>query len=99
MKMQMFSDEELTIPIDSISFGRVNIGTSKEITVYILNESINNIDKLKFIPQNKEVTVSYAPRRIGKKDSAPVKLVWTPSLKIKKGLNVEVRVEGVMVYE
>ena len=99
--MKIFEDRKLTKEIKLIHFGEVKAGSSKEKTVYLLNDSNAILRKLKFhFPNAKKekIKVVLAPVKLKFNESGKVILKWSPSLNFKRALNVEMKVEGEEVY-
>lgn len=96
--MKMFKDKSLKEPIDFISFGETEVGSSKIVEVYFYNNSEQKLKELKFLAGS-EVQVLSAPVELLKESMAPVVFKWTPSVTLKKALNIQVEIQGVKVYE
>jgi len=83
--------------ISFIDFGIVEVGKSKEVTVIVENDSTAYLENLVF--KCEDVKVLEAPIRLDPNASGVVKLLWVPSISLKKPLKAELKVEGIEVYK
>lgn len=82
--------------IKLVEFGMVEVGTSRTVEVLVLNDTEARLRNMIFKCEGVEVLE--APVSLEPNDSGVVKLKWTPSLNIKKGLRAELKVEGLEIY-
>ena len=82
--------------VQNIDFGIVEVGTTKTVEYQLLNDEGTFVDlieiKLADVPEAKEVTLSRYQAELGKDNQASFTLTWTPTLEIKKGLQLDVKV-------
>lgn len=84
--MKFFADKELREPLNIIHFGRVEVGTTKEINIYLLNNSKAILTNLQFIIKGPflpptELIEVWEPITIQPGQVGEVKLRWEPRLK------------------
>jgi len=96
--MKLYADKEMKKPIYFVPFGEVQIGASKEMVVFVHNESLNTIKDLEFFVHVPEVELLSGPRVLEGKGVESLTVKWTPSVTVKRGLNVDIDWEGVEVY-
>jgi len=90
--------------IDNINFDEVFVGDVKEVEYFLYNDTgteVSNIDiKLysEFSELLNEIKVIEYPKFLTAEDQGSVRIKWTPSLKIKKALNVKIRVSGIETW-
>lgn len=92
--MKMYRDPELKEEISQIDFGEVEIGQSKEMTVYLLNERDTLLKNLNFSFKNKDVEVIESPRALSPRQITKLVVRWTPNLQIKSALKIDLLVRG-----
>lgn len=92
--MKMFRDPELEEEISQIDFGEVEIGQSKEVTVYLLNERDTLLKNLNFSFKNTDVEVVTSPRTLSPRQISKLTVRWTPNLQIKKALKIDLVIRG-----
>jgi len=102
--MKIFKDKDLKEEIKSISFGKVKVGQSKEVTVWLYNDSTGILTNLVFefygptLPPTEKIEIVKAPVTIQPGKAEPLTLRWKPSAKFKKALEVGIKVTGEIVY-
>ena len=101
--MKMYKDQDLKEEIKFIHFGKVEAGSSKTVTVWLQHTNktaiLTNL-KFKFpsLPKTEKLEVVNAPITIQPKAKAPLTLKWSPSKSFKQALEVEIILEGEIVY-
>ena len=102
--MKIFADKELKKEIKTINFGKVKVGESKEVTVWLYNDSKGILTNLAFeffgstLPPTEKIEIVEAPVTIQPGKAEPLTLRWKPSSKFEKALEVGLRVTGELVY-
>jgi len=102
--MKIFADKELKKEIKTIHFGKVKVGESKEVTVWLYNNSKGILTNLDFeltgpeLPPSEKIEIVEAPVTIQPGKAEPLTLRWKPSAKFEKALEVGLRVTGELVY-
>ena len=105
--MKIYEDEACTKPLDFIDFGEVYAGESKEVIIYVKNDSDKAILKeftIKYIlPKEKpnllgeKLDVKF-PERVLPNSIELVALSWFPSLNFKDALQIEIEIEAKESY-
>lgn len=91
----IYADKELTKPIDAIRYDEpVEVGTVKEITIYIHNDSQYTIANLEYSCDNEHVTFKVAPNIINGYDTHDVVIAYTPPLDLRVALEAKVNIDG-----
>jgi len=101
--MKIFKDPDLKKEIKAINFGKVKVGQSKEVTVWLLNDSKGILTNLAFefsgpLPPSEKIEVVKAPVTIQPGKAEPLTLRWKPSAKFEQALEIGIRVTGEIVY-
>jgi len=100
--MKLFNDSELKHEITentSISFGEVEVGLKKDITIYIYNDTDGELENIELdIPKNNDVTIIEKPEKINKHSHSPVTLRWKPSLDLRQALKTEITIAAKEIY-
>lgn len=100
--MKVFKDSDLKEEIKTIHFGLVKAGETKEISVYLLNDSKAIVTNLFYsfpgLPPTEEVEVINAPVTIQAGKVQPLRIKWSPSRTFRKALEVGLLIKGEEVY-
>jgi len=101
--MKMYKDKDLKEEIKFIHFGKVEAGSSKTITIWLEHTNKTAIfTNLKFkfpsLPKTEKLEVVDAPITLQPKSKAPLTLKWSPSKSFKQALEVEIILDGEIVY-
>jgi len=100
--VKIYRDAELKDEVteaDRISFGEVEVGLKKEITIYILNDTDGELENIELdIPENHGVTIIDKPETINKHGSTPVTLRWKPSLDLREALETNMIITAKEIY-
>jgi hypothetical protein len=99
--MKIFEDPEMKNQIQSVNFGKVEAGTTKEVTVYLYNDSDGMLTNLLYsfptLPISEVLKVE-GPVTIQSKQAGKLSLTWKPSTNFRKALKVDIAIEGQEVY-
>ena len=96
--MRLFQDSKCSVPLETVDFGEVEVGTSVTLKLWLQNDSNGILRKIKV--ESSEPTVkTTCPDALKPKEGAEVTLTWTPELGRRKGLHCDVKAEGVETYE
>lgn len=99
--MKLWADPEKKIPLETIHFGKVEVGQERIITVYLENDSgavlSNLVFKFPHLPST-EVLEVQGPVTIQPGAIEPLVLKWKPSPKFKKALEIELTIRGEEIY-
>lgn len=99
--MKLWADAEKTQPLETISFGKVEAGKSKTITVYLENDSKAVLTNLQYEFPNlppSEVLLVEGPVTVQPGEIVPLKLTWKPSLSFRQSLKLDLVIKGEEVY-
>lgn len=96
--MKFYKDITLKESVDYLDFGEVEISRTKELALYVLNDSPHKIKHLEFTA-GPEVQVLQAPEELKSEEMGVLKVKWVPNIKNKKALNTDIQVKGVEIYE
>jgi len=78
--------------------GKVEAGTSKEVTLYIWNDTKSFVTDMKIEISNKDIRIENFPLSMKPFEEKSFKIIWKPSLDFKKGLNVKLNLELMEEY-
>jgi hypothetical protein len=95
MKLLDSNEKEVTI----LDLGKVNAGESKEYTYYLLNDSDGELQNIEIKIENSEVSILSKPTVIFANQKDVVKIKWSPSLTVKKGLKTSIKIEAEEIYK
>jgi hypothetical protein len=96
--MRIYKDSQLKEEIKELDFGILEAGESKEYTFYVKNDTDAEVKKLNFSVENKEVSIVKSPEILPKKESAELKIKWSPSITLRQGLKAELKITGIELY-
>jgi len=92
--MLLFSDSKCSTPITDIDFEIVEAGGSKDLTIYVKNDTDAHLVLLNFSLNEKNTEVVEAPEAMDPGEVTKLVLRWSPTIKVKKGLKAELNIEG-----
>ena len=82
--------------VENINFGIVEVGHTKSVEYFLLNDDGTFVDNIKMnlkdIKQVKEVSISSYDTTLGVDKTTSFTIAWTPTLKVKEGLKIELEV-------
>ena len=94
--MKIYSDFAKTKEIKGdLDLGVVQVGETKAITFYILNDSEATLTDLVFSINNKEVKIISAPKILLSGQTDKLVINYTPDISIEKKLNVSLNIGGI----
>jgi hypothetical protein len=100
--MKIYKDESITEEVVELDFGRVEVGEEKIVSYWLYNDSTAVIEQINInlekITSQEEVEILEYPKELRPFAKAEIKAKWSPSLKIKAGLKVKVKVSGLQVW-
>ena len=96
--MRLFQDKECSVPLETIDFGEVEVGSSTTLKLWLQNDSYALLRKIKVECSETSVKTT-GPDALNPKEGGEVTLIWTPELDRRKGLHCDVKAEGVETYE
>ncbi len=94
MKLHNKAGEE----IKSLDLGVVEAGKSKEFEYELFNETSAQVTEIVVEIVHQEVEVLSFPKELQPKAKGTVKIKWSPSITIKKGLQTLVNIKGTELY-
>jgi len=99
MKFYLDKNRNKELTDNKISFGRVEAGSSKEVTFYIDNDSEGVFEEVELVlPSVEGLEIVELPKIVEPFSIEPIVLRWSPSLKFEKPLDVEFKVKTLVVY-
>ena len=98
----MYKDRNLKEQIEYIDFGIVEAGTSKEIIIYLYNDTRAVLTNLEFVKPNmaepNSLVVAKMPKTIQPGKIEELIIRWSPSMNFKQALEVPIIIKGDEVY-
>ncbi len=84
--------------VDKIGFGTLEVGKSKDITIFFKNEDVGmfNIEELNI--DDEDIKILPFEKNVKPGDTIPITLRWISTLKIKKPLDTKLTVKGHYIY-
>jgi len=99
--MKIYDDPELKKLIQTIHFGKVEAGSSKTITLYLLNDSkavlTNLVYEFPSLPSSETLEV-HGPITIQSGKQGELILTWKPSVNFKRALVLDLLIRAEEVY-
>lgn len=83
---------------DNLDFGIVEAGLSKDYEYILWNDTEAQIIDLEISLDNSEVEIGEYQKDMLPNSQMTVKFKWSPSVKVKKGLNVTLKINGSELY-
>ena len=97
--MKIYSDDRLTDEIVQIlDLGIVQAGDTKEYTYYVYNDTNAELIDIAFSIDNAEVEILEFPTKLQSKEKGALRIKYSPSVNIKKGLRTSLKTKGVEIY-
>lgn len=97
--MRVFKDKDLKYEIQTIDFERVEAGSTKELVLYLYNDSSAILEDLEFIVSgDKFLKIVKSPKRIAPFGVEELRIAWSPPLDLKRGLKAEIFIKGIGLY-
>jgi len=96
--------DELGNEVAELNFDEVFVGDSKEITYFLYNDSQGEVVdiEVELISNTpdvlEELKILDYPKNLASEEKGEIKLKWTPSMKFRKGLKVQIKFTGVEVW-
>ena len=83
--------------VDKIDFGIVDVGTTKKVSYTIKNDEGTYIDNIKVelddIVEKKEISIADYQTSLGKDGTANLTIAWTPTLEVKRKLELSFKIK------
>jgi len=95
--MRISKDPKYLVETNTIDFGIVEVGTTKEVTLYLHNDSDAVIRNLKYAIGNKKVELVNPPERIVPRGVEALRFRWSPTL-LKQPLKTTIEITGEEIY-
>jgi len=94
MVLELFLDKELTTPLERIDFRIVEAGSRKELTVWLYNDSHNEVEGVTVHCDDKNIHFEEVPEKVPPKTAVPLTIIWAPSLDLRKALSSKILILG-----
>jgi len=85
--------------INAVNLGIVKAGEIKEYSYIFYNESPREVIDIKVEIGDSEVEILDSPETMSPESKAELKIAWSPSLTVKKGLKALIRVTAEELYD
>lgn len=99
--MKLWADPDKKQPLEVVSFGKVQVGQEKTITIYLENDSKAVLTNLQYTFPNlptSEILLVDGPVTVQPGEIVPIKITWRPSMSFKQALKVDLIIKGEEVY-
>ena len=96
---KFFTDVELTneVPNDTLDFGRVKVGDTKQYTYYLYNSARYPYEDIELVINREEIKVISAPSKLAEKTSAKVVLEWKPLISTVTEVKPTIKINGLRI--
>lgn len=84
--------------VKTLNLGIVEAGTSKEFRYFVYNDTEAELIDIEVFIDHKEIIILRHPKRIFAGEKAELKIKWSPSLTLKKGLKTSIQINGSEIY-
>ena len=85
--------------ITEVNLGIVKAGETEQYSYILYNDSPREVIDIQVEVVDDEVTVTEAPEKMAPDSKKELKLSWSPSLTVKKGLKSLIKVTASELYE
>ena len=85
--------------ITSLDLGIVKAGEKQEYSYILYNETPRKVIDINITIEDSEVEVVNTPKQLNGEEKKEIKIVWSPSLKIKKGLKSLIKITATELYQ
>jgi len=82
-----------------IFLGRLEAGKTKDYEFILHNDSPAEVEDLEVVISHNEVSVLAYPDKLMPQAQGQLKIRWSPTLTLKRGLQTLVKVEGTALYK
>jgi len=100
--MKLFESVDLKKQIKNIYLGQVEAGTTKELKVYLFNDTDALFTELKYsfpkVPKTETLVLIDPPTTIEPHQAKPITIKWKPSLEFRKALELQLEITGKEKY-
>ena len=96
MKILNKSGEE----VKDLDFGIVNVGDTENYEYWLYNDNGTKVIKIRldFATDERDLKIIDHPKTLKKEERGSIKIKWTPSLRIKKGLKNQLKINAVELW-
>ena len=84
--------------VEILDLGMVEAGDTKDYQYILYNNKSIDVIEIKVEISHKEVEVLDFPKELKGKESKTIKLSWSPSVTIKRGLKTLIKISGKELY-
>lgn len=81
-----------------LDLGIVDVGTFKEYSFYLVNDSDAELKNIVLNPEYEEVYVVSAPEQMQPNTTSEFILKWAPTLKLKQGLKTSIKITATALW-
>ena len=89
--------------VQNINFGIVDVGDKKTMSLFLMNDSNADMIEISVELQDSmkenEVEIESYPTELAAHSKGKLSLSWKPTLKIKKGLEISLKMKGVELWK
>lgn len=96
----LYKDRAMTEPITEVHFGVVEVGKSKQVEVYVHNETDADffIDRVRFDPFETGLEVVEYPNALAVGEMQRIVVKWSPPISLRRALITKIYVDGREIY-
>ena len=91
--IKLYKDQELKELTDSVTFGIVRAGETKQVTTYLQNGYKGEIRDIKVVVERSDVKILQQPKVLAKDAVGIVILEWSPKFDLEAGLNAKIGIK------
>jgi hypothetical protein len=83
---------------EKIDLGIVEAGKIQDYVFYLYNPEIAEVIDIEVMINNPEVSILVVPKKMSPESKGELKIRWSPSMTVKKGLKAEVEIKAKELY-
>ena len=91
-KLMFYQDFARTKPMETFDFGEVDLGDTKDVTIYMYNYGEAELRKIRVTSKNKDIKVIAHPTQLVQGETKKLMIAWAPT---EKDLDAELEVTGI----
>lgn len=97
--MKLLNSKGEEIPKDSkIDLGIVEAGKIQDYIFYLYNPEIAEVVDIEVKIDNPEVSILVIPKKMSSEQKSELKIRWSPSVTVKKGLRASIEIKAKELY-
>ena len=96
--MKLYDSQGLDNEITELDLGIIEVGSVKEYTFYVVNDTKATLEDLVFKINHSEVEINKAPKTLKPDEMGRIELQWNSEVKIEEGLKTKLIVTASEIW-